>query len=111
MRNPPSLRSGRDFRRVLERGRRSSAGGLTTVALANAAPEEPSRLGLAVRSKRGAVGRNRVKRRVRAAFRQLAPAGGYDVVVRADDTILSKRYAALVEDLRVALGRVTGGRR
>jgi ribonuclease P protein component len=95
---------------VLERGKRAGVGGLTTAALANARPQEPARLGLAVRSKRGAVARNRVKRRLRAAFRQLGTVDGYDVVVRADDGILSKEYGVLVEDLRVALGRATRSR-
>lgn len=110
MRNPPSLRSGRDFRRVLAQGKRAGRAGLVTVALANSRPESPSRLGLAVRCKRGAVARNRVKRRLRAAFLQLESVRGYDVVVQADDRILATEYSALVEDLGVALDRVARGR-
>jgi len=75
----------------------------------NSLPDEPSRLGLAVRCKRGAVARNRLKRRIRAAFRLVGPDGGYDVVVRADDRVLGTEYSRLVEDLRAALDRVTGG--
>lgn len=108
MRNPPSLRSGRDFRRVLERGRRASRDGLVAVALVNSLPDEPARLGLAVRCK-GAVARNRVKRRIRAAFRLLGFVDGYDVVVRADDRVLETKYSRLVQDLGAALDRVTGG--
>ena len=77
--------------------------------MANHRPDEPSRLGLAVRCKQGAVARNRVKRRLRAAFLQIGPVGGYDVVVRADDRLLGIEYSTLVEDLRVALDGVTGG--
>ena len=80
------------------------------VALTNSLPGEPSRLGLAVRCKRGSVARNRVKRRVRAAFRLVGPVDGYDVVVRADDSVLETEYSKLVEDLGAALDRVTGGR-
>ena len=109
MKNPPSLRSGRDFRRVLERGQRASRDGLVAVALVNSLPGEPSRLGLAIRCRRGAVARNRVKRRIRAAFRQLGPVGGYDVVVRADDRAMETEYSSLVKDLGAALDRVTGG--
>ncbi|MGH2773908.1 MAG: ribonuclease P protein component [Actinomycetota bacterium] len=109
MRNPPSLRSGRDFRRVLERGRRASRDGLVAVAVVNSLPGEPSRLGLAVKCRRGAVARNRVKRRIRAAFRLLEPIDGYDVVVRADDRVLATEYSRVVEDLGAALHRVTGG--
>jgi ribonuclease P protein component len=80
------------------------------VALANRHPEEPSRLGLAVRSKRGAVARNRVKRRLRSAFVEAEPVGGYDVVVRGDDRLLRVGYSALVEDLGSALDRVAGAK-
>lgn len=76
--------------------------------MANQRPDEPSRLGLAVRCKRGAVARNRLKRRLRAAFLQAGPVGGYDVVVRADDRLLGIEYSTLVEDLKMALDRVTG---
>lgn len=79
------------------------------VAVASQQPDAPSRLGLAVRCKRGAVARNRVKRRLRAAFLQAGSAGGYDVVVRADDRLLGMEYSALVDDLKMALDRVTGG--
>jgi len=93
---------------VLERGQRASRGDLEAVALVNSLPGEPARLGLAVRCT-GAVARNRVKRRIRAAFRLLGPVDGYDVVVRADDRALNTEHSRLVEDLRLALDRVTGG--
>ena len=108
MRNPPSLRSGRDFRRVLAEGRRVARNGLVASALASRRPEDPSRLGLAVRCS-SAVARNRVKRRLRAAFVQVGPVGGYDVVVQADGSLLDMEFSNLVKDLRIALDRVTGG--
>ncbi|MDQ3659978.1 MAG: ribonuclease P protein component [Actinomycetota bacterium] len=95
---------------MLERGRRASRDGLVAVALVNSLPGEPSRLGLAVRCKRGAVARNRVKRKLRAAFRLVRPVDGYDVVVRADDRVLETEHSRLVDDLGAALDRVTGGR-
>jgi ribonuclease P protein component len=81
-----------------------------TAAVANPYPEEPSRLGLAIRCKGGAVARNLVKRRLRAAFRQVGPANGYDVVLRADDRLLNVQYSSLVKELGSALDRVVGGR-
>jgi RNase P protein component len=50
-----------------------------------------------------------VKRRLRAAFLQVGPVNGYDVVVRADDRLLDVEYSNLVEDLGIALDQVTGG--
>lgn len=63
-----------------------------------------------MRCKGGAVARNLVKRRLRAAFRQVEPAAGYDVVLRADDRVLDVDYSTLVEELGSALERVVGGR-
>ncbi|CAN5687316.1 hypothetical protein BH20ACT23_BH20ACT23_12930 [soil metagenome] len=94
---------------MLERGQRASRDGLVVVSLVNSLPGEPSRLGLAVRCKQGAVARNRVKRRIREAFRLLGPVNGYDVVVRADDRVLETEYSRLVEDLGAALHRASGG--
>ena len=102
------MRSGRDFRRVLTQGRRVERPGFVAAAAANPHPEAPSRLGLAVRCKGGAVARNLVKRRLRAAFRQVEPAAGYDFVLRADDRVLDIEYSTLVDELGSALDRVTG---
>lgn len=102
------MRSGRDFRRVLAQGRRATRNGFVASALENRRPADPSRLGLAVRCS-GAVVRNRVKRRLRAAFLEVRPVNGYDIVVRADDRLLDIEYSNLVEDLGIALDQVTGG--
>ena len=83
MNNPPSLRSRRDFQSVLRFGRkvRTPAG---VVLTGSALGDRPSRLGLAVPSSAGgAVARNRIKRRLRAAFVAAAPPPGRDVVIRA----------------------------
>lgn len=83
MRNPPSLRSRRDFRRVLGTGRKlqTPAGTFFTVVGGSG---RPARLGIAVPATAGeAVARNRIKRRLRAAFLRATPPPGLDVVVRA----------------------------
>ncbi len=84
MKRPPSLSSPRDFRRVMTEGRVVRAGWATIYLVPAQTPSAPSRLGLAVPARAGgAVQRNRIKRRVRAAFRLTAPGTGLDVVVRA----------------------------
>ena len=83
MNNPPSLRSRRDFQRVLRSGRkvRTPAG---VVLSTSGLGDRAARLGLAVPSSvGGAVARNRIKRRLRAAFVAAAPPEGQDVVIRA----------------------------
>ena len=64
-------------------------------------PASPSRLGLAVSARSGgAVGRNRIKRRVRAAFRHAAPAAGLDVVVKARPAARTAPFQELEETLQ-----------
>ena len=71
------LRSTAEFQRLLDQGRRVSDGTMTLWAIANGL--EYSRFGLVVGRKHGeAVARNRVRRRLREAFRlsrMLMPAG------------------------------------
>ena len=84
MKRPPSLSSARDFRRVLKDGRTVRPGWATIYLADGPLPSSPSRLGLAVPARAGgAVQRNRIKRRLRAAFRSAAPQSGLDVVIRA----------------------------
>ncbi|MGI8407346.1 MAG: ribonuclease P protein component [Actinomycetota bacterium] len=77
-----SLARSIDFSRVLREGCRSSLPG---VSISTSPAAEGIRLGLAVRAS-GAVQRNRVKRRLREAFRVAARTSGtgVDVVIRAD---------------------------
>ena len=63
-----------------------------------------ARVGLSVKTSRGAVVRNRLRRRVRGAIADLSPQDGYDIVVRSNDSIVNKSYAELLEDLGSALG-------
>jgi ribonuclease P protein component len=73
----------------------------------------PTRLGLGVRAPGRAVARNKVKRRLRAAFDYYAPQPGYDVMVTTDGSVLTMPYGILVDHLFSALGSagLEGGRR
>jgi ribonuclease P protein component len=105
MRNPLPLRTDRDFSRVLDTGRRGRAGGLTVVVAAHPEPGAPSRLGMSVRTRaRSAVARNRIKRRLRAAFVAGVPSG-HDVIVKADDRAAEEEFQKLVISLVNAVSR------
>lgn len=105
MKNPPSLRSRRDFQRVLASGRRER----TPVGVVFKLKDErrrPARLGLAVPSSvGGAVVRNRIKRRLRAAFVAAGPSDGVDVVVRARPEAADTSFQELEAILTEALSR------
>lgn len=109
MRNPRSLRSGREFRRVLDEGRKGRCDGIVVTFAPSATPERPSRLGLAVRSQRGAVARNRIKRCLREAFRAVDMPPGYDVVVGAGDQAKDVHCLEIARGLEVALARAQRG--
>ena len=103
MTNPRSLRSRRDFERVLAQGRRfrTSSGTFFTLARTDG---QPARIGLAVASGiGGAVVRNRIKRRLREAFRATAPEVGIDVVVRARGGAAEVDFQKLEDDVRSAV--------
>lgn len=72
-----------------------------------AAPGEgskaPTRVGLVVRAPQRAVVRNRIKRRLRAAFVACDPPVGYDVVIRADERAGAMDFTELTEALSDAL--------
>jgi ribonuclease P protein component len=110
LRKPPPLRNRREFQRVLATGQRARRDGILAAALPGPEPGA-ARLGLAVHGGRNAVERNRAKRRLRAAFRDLKSPGGYDVVLRADERVLRIGYEDLVGDLRAAVTEVTGASR
>ncbi len=87
MRSQHALRRSRDFRRVYGDGRKLRQDGLTVFVTPRDEPAAPSRLGLAVRGRLGtAVVRNKLKRRLREAFRRYSPGSGWDVVIRVEST-------------------------
>ena len=96
------LRDGADFRRVRKRGRRYADRMLRLGVAPGAEPH--NRYGLVTgREVGGAVKRNRVRRLLREALRELHPQlrSGHDVVVHARPALAGKS----LDELRDALAR------
>jgi ribonuclease P protein component len=103
-----SLRTSRDFARVVRAGRRGMSDGIT-VFVGRTEEARPARLGLSVRATSGsAVTRNRIKRRIRAAWRNLAPVEGAEVVVQADRSTADAAFQDLENHLVKALAKAGG---
>lgn len=99
-----SLRSPVRFREILRRGRRHTVGGVTVVSLASTDPVV--RIGLVAGRRLGnAVTRNRIKRRVRHACRQLDLRPGWDHVVMPTPSVATAPFVDVVEWLARALER------
>ncbi|MDQ3767102.1 MAG: ribonuclease P protein component, partial [Actinomycetota bacterium] len=104
-----TLRSSAEFSRVLHGGRRAGARGVVVCALParvagrQATESVSTRMGVVVRAPNQAVVRNRIKRRIRAAFVACDPAVGYDVVIRADERAESMSFTDLTGALNGAL--------
>lgn len=109
--SPRRLKRRADFLRVAGYGRKAVAPGLVL----QAAPGRPGEIGLGLTVTRrvgGAVVRNRVRRRLRAAAGLVLPAcaePGHDYVLIGRAATLTRRFPALLADLEKALGRL--GRR
>lgn len=100
-----SLRRAEDFGRIFRAGVSARASGV--VICAAPGETEKTRLGLAVRAS-GAVERNRVKRRLRAACRTVlaeAQRSPVDLAVRADGRAASVSFQELVNLFRTAVSR------
>ena len=95
--SPPeleSLRSPRDFRRVLNEGKRYRSGGLVVVA--SSEHPGPARYGLVVSKSSGnAVTRNRIKRRLRHCIRSLQLNPGHDYVIIASQQVADVPFTRL----------------
>jgi ribonuclease P protein component len=96
---PRTLRSRRDFDRVLRAGARARRDGITVSAMA--ARRGSERVGLVARG-HSAVERNRIKRRLRAACLR-CQAHGLDAVVMGDATVGTMPFQGLVATLQDAL--------
>ena len=95
-----SLRSSREFRRVIEGGDRVELGTITIFILPNR--EGKTRLGISVSRKTGgSVERNRIKRRIKEAARNNAhrlPQGS-DIVIIARRNAREASYHDIVNDI------------
>ena len=98
------LRGRARFAAVRARGVEGRNGGLRVTLLPNG--HDYSRAAVAVVRARGAVERNRARRRLRAAAGALLAAQpGYDVVVHARGDRPEETYATLLAGLAAAVGR------
>jgi ribonuclease P protein component len=110
---PTPVRRRRDFERARRRGRRVRVGSL--VLYVHRRPDNASfaRLGLVVGSSCGtAVSRNRIKRRLRAAFSAAEPGAGWDVIAHASPQTAAAPFQELVDSIgeaaRAETATVTG---
>ena len=108
MRHTVSLNQNYLFRALYQKGKSSAGRYLTVYAFQNRSPQT-SRMGITVSAKLGgAVQRNRIKRRLREAYRlqEARTKTGYDFVLVARKSALNAPFAALADDLAAALGRL-----
>lgn len=102
-----------EFLRAARQGRKCATPGLVLQAVATphvCRADGAARLGFtASRKVGGAVVRNRVKRRLRAAAREIVAGraeAGYDYVLIGRPQTATRPYAALLQDLETALKRL-----
>jgi ribonuclease P protein component len=102
------LKKRAEFLRVAAKGRKAPVHGLVLQALERG-DQEPARLGFTVTKKVGnAVVRNRTRRRLREAARQVLaaePVAGVDLVLIGRDATRGRKFGLLVDDFRRALGK------
>jgi ribonuclease P protein component len=113
------LRRRNDFQATLGAGRLYA--GRTLIAFSRPRPAPPTRIGVTVsRQVRGAVRRNRARRRVREAARLTLlgddsrhpqPGIPYDVVLIARPAALAAEFASLLHDAEQVAGRLAEGPR
>jgi ribonuclease P protein component len=103
-----SLRGARDFARVQASGRRGRSDGVTIIAARAEDVGAAPKLGLAVgRASGNAVTRNRIRRRLRAAWTESDPGSGIEAMVRAAPAVASMDFQDLVQHMKIALSRAT----
>lgn len=103
-----------EFLRIAAQGRKFSTPGLVLQAMSASTLSDVAasdiRLGFTCSRKVGnAVARNRARRRLQAAARELMPEAaqsGYDYVLIGRTETIERPYALLLQDLRTALKRV-----
>lgn len=106
---PRSLSGSAAFDRVLRRGARGRRGGITVVGLERG--DGPARVGLVVGRRVGkAVVRNRVKRRIRAALREIGLNEGMDYVVIGGAAVVGVGFPTLCRWLQEAVASIGSGK-
>lgn len=105
---PRTLKKRADFLRVAATRRRWATAGLVLQMRGRGDDDGPMRVGYTVSKKVGnAVERNRVRRRLRAAVREaLERRPGTDYVLVGRRAALTRRWEALLGDLKAAADRV-----
>jgi ribonuclease P protein component len=105
------LRAGREFDTVFQEGSATSGPLFVVRARPNGSAETRCAIAVGKRIAPLATTRNRAKRRIRAALRELALPTGVDVVVIAKSGALDASYpavrAALAESLRRAVAQLS----
>ncbi len=87
----------------MSRGKRARRDGVTVVAAPSGALQGP-RVGLVTKvNPRGAVARNRARRRLREAIRAAHPRPGFDIVVGGGPETIDMEFQELVTQITEAL--------
>ena len=108
-----SITRAADWERVRRAGASGRSDGVRVRALRRSPSTLPGRLGLRVRvaGRARAVTRNRVQRRLRAAWRDLPETAGVDAIVYGDESLAGKDFQIVSRDLSRALERALEGER
>ncbi|MDQ3985006.1 MAG: ribonuclease P protein component [Actinomycetota bacterium] len=93
----------KDWESLAARGLMGRRDGLRLRALRIAPNDAFTMIGVVARGPAGAVERNLIRRRIRAAFRELGPPQGWKIGVWADREAGELGFQELVEALRDAL--------
>lgn len=98
------LRRSTEFRSVLAKGQRRRRGGVTVVGVTG--PSGRVRVGLVTRTVGGAVERNRIKRRLRHALKEISLEQGMDYVIIGDRRVFDAPFTTVTEWLGAAVGEL-----
>ncbi len=115
------LRHNKDFSAVYQKGIRKNTSYLAlramrhqqspklSVSRDNLEPHKPTRIGISISKKvsKGAVVRNRIKRQIRAALRQMLPyiSRGWDIVIVVKPTAQQCNYDEFLQQLEKLLAQ------